>query len=50
MRMVILHEYPLAIVDHGGFRDFVGGLQPNFKIVGRNTLKRDIKKNYDEKK
>ncbi|KAK9992708.1 hypothetical protein SO802_027693 [Lithocarpus litseifolius] len=48
-RMVILHEYPLAIVDHVGFRDFVGGLRPNFKIVGRNTLKRDIKKNYNEK-
>ncbi|XP_030969800.1 zinc finger BED domain-containing protein RICESLEEPER 2-like [Quercus lobata] len=26
-RMVILHEYPLAIVDHVGFRDFVGGLR-----------------------
>ncbi|KAL4653543.1 hypothetical protein ACB092_01G311300 [Castanea dentata] len=49
-RMVILHEYPLAIVDHVGFRDFVGGLRPNFKIVGRNTLKRDIKKIYNEKK
>ena len=43
-RMVIFHDYPLAIVDHVGFRDFVGDLQPNFKIVGRNTLKRDIKK------
>ena len=49
-RMVILHEYPLAIVDHVGFRDFVGGLRSNFKIVGRNTLKRDIKKIYNEKK
>ena len=37
--MVILHEYPLAIVDHVGFQDFVGGLWPNFKIVGRNKLK-----------
>ncbi|KAL4651936.1 hypothetical protein ACB092_01G196900, partial [Castanea dentata] len=42
--------YPLAIVDHVGFRDFIGGLWPNFKIVGRNTLKQDIKKNYNEKK
>ncbi|KAL0015595.1 hypothetical protein SO802_002664 [Lithocarpus litseifolius] len=49
-RMVILHEYPLAIVDHVGFWDFVGGLRSNFKIVGRNTLKRDIKKIYNEKK
>ena len=45
-RMVILHEYPLAIVDHVGFQDFVGALRPNFKIVGR----RDIKKIYNEKK
>ena len=44
--MVILHEYPLAIVDHVGFQDFVGALRPNFKIVGR----RDIKKIYNEKK
>ena len=49
-QMVILHEYPLAIVDHVGFWDFVSGLRPNFKIVGRNTLKRDIKKIYNEKK
>ena len=48
--MVILHEYPLAIVDHVGFWDIVSGLRPNFKIVGRNTLKRDIKKIYNEKK
>ena len=48
--MVILHEYPFAIVDHVGFQDFVGGLRPNFKIVGKNTLKRDIKKIYNEKK
>ena len=45
-RRVILHEYPLAIVDHVGFQDFVGALRPNFKIVGR----RDIKKIYNEKK
>ena len=25
-RMVILHKYPLGIVDHVGFQDFVGGL------------------------
>jgi hypothetical protein len=37
--MVIMHEYPLAMVDHVGFRKFVSGLQPNFKLVSRNTLK-----------
>uniref|UniRef100_A0A2N9I409 HAT C-terminal dimerisation domain-containing protein n=1 Tax=Fagus sylvatica TaxID=28930 RepID=A0A2N9I409_FAGSY len=45
--MVIMHEYPLAMVDHVGFRRFVSGLQPNFKLVSRNTLKRDILKIYD---
>ena len=31
--MVILHEYPLSMVDHIGFREFVGSLQPLFKLV-----------------
>ncbi|GMY21390.1 zinc finger BED domain-containing protein RICESLEEPER 2-like [Fagus crenata] len=48
--MVIMHEYPLAMVDHVGFRRFVSGLQPNFKLVSRNTLKRDILKIYDYEK
>uniref|UniRef100_A0A2N9GPW5 BED-type domain-containing protein n=1 Tax=Fagus sylvatica TaxID=28930 RepID=A0A2N9GPW5_FAGSY len=48
--MVIMHEYPLAMVDHVGFRKFVSGLQPNFKLVSRNTLKRDILKIYDYEK
>ncbi|KAK9733080.1 hypothetical protein RND81_04G042100 [Saponaria officinalis] len=42
--MVILHEYPLAIVDHIGFRRFVSSLNPNFKIISRNTLRSDIMK------
>ena len=46
-RMVILHEYPLSIVDHIGFREFVTELQPMFKLVIRNTLKSDILKIYD---
>ena len=41
-RMVILHEYPLSMVDHIGFREFVTDLQPMFKLVTRNTLKSDI--------
>jgi hypothetical protein len=49
-RMVILHEYPLSMVDHIGFREFVGLLQPIFKMICRNTLKKDIFKIYDNKK
>ena len=43
-RMVILHEYLLSMVDHIGFREFVGFLQPLFKLISRNTLKSDILK------
>ena len=49
-RMVILHEYPLSIVDHIGFREFVTELQPMFKLVTRNTLKSDILKIYDNER
>ena len=49
-RMVILHEYPLSIVDHIGFREFVADLQPMFKLVTRNTLKSDILKIYDNER
>ncbi|KAK9671354.1 hypothetical protein RND81_12G024200 [Saponaria officinalis] len=48
--MVILHEYPLAIVDHIGFRRFVSSLNPNFKIISRNTLRSDIMKMFGTEK
>ena len=35
--MMVLHEYPLSMVDHVGFRRFVHALQPLFKIGTRNT-------------
>jgi hypothetical protein len=37
--MIVLHEYPLSMVDHVGFRRFVGALQPLFKIGTRNTIR-----------
>lgn len=37
--MIILHEYPLSMVDHSGFRRFVSALQPLFKIGTRNTIR-----------
>ena len=48
--MVILHEYPLSIVDHYAFRKFCTGLQPLFTVVSRNTLKKDVLKIYDDEK
>ncbi|XP_022865374.1 zinc finger BED domain-containing protein RICESLEEPER 2-like [Olea europaea var. sylvestris] len=46
-KMVILHEYPLFMVDHIGFREFLHDLQPLFKVFSRNTLKSDILKIYE---
>lgn len=46
LRMVVIHEYPLSIVDHLGFRDFVLYLNPDFKLISRNTLRSDILKKY----
>jgi hypothetical protein len=40
--MITLHEYPLSMVDHVGFRRFVGALQPLFKIGTRNTIRYKI--------
>ncbi|RVW83512.1 putative AC transposase [Vitis vinifera] len=49
-RAIILHEYPLSIVDHVGFREFTTSLQPLFKMVSRNTIKGDIMKIYEVEK
>nr|KAJ0221048.1 hypothetical protein LSAT_V11C200064420 [Lactuca sativa] len=45
-KMVILHEYPLSIVDHVGFKNFTRTIQPLFKCPCQNTLKSDIKNVY----
>ncbi|CAN0829998.1 Zinc finger BED domain-containing protein RICESLEEPER 2 [Linum grandiflorum] len=44
--MIVLHEYPLAIVDHFYFRKFLHIIQPLFKCPTRNTVKSDILKMY----
>ncbi|KAL0313152.1 UNVERIFIED_CONTAM: Zinc finger BED domain-containing protein RICESLEEPER 3 [Sesamum radiatum] len=48
--MVILHDYPLSIVDHIGFRRYSTSLQPRFNMISRNTLKNDILKIYKEQR
>jgi hypothetical protein len=40
--MICCHEYTLAMVDHVGFRKFCAMLQPLFKVVSRNTIRKDI--------
>lgn len=46
--MVVIHEYPLSIVDHIGFRRFVKSLNSSFKMISRNTLRSDIMRMYNE--
>ena len=48
--MIILHEYPLSIVEHHGFREYSHSLQPIWKPISRATVKRDIIKIYDVEK
>jgi hypothetical protein len=48
--MIIVHEYPLSMVDHDGFRKFCAALQPLFKVVSRNTIRKDIIDMYEVQK
>ena len=40
--MICVHEYPLSMVDHSIFRIFCASMQPLFKVVSRNTIRKDI--------
>ena len=48
--MIIVHEYPLSMVDHVGFKKFCAALQPLFKVVSRNTIRKDIFTMYELQK
>ena len=48
--MIIVHEYPLSMVDHVGFRKFCAALQPAFKLVSRNTIRKHIVDMYQVQK
>ncbi|CAN0903861.1 hypothetical protein LINGRAHAP2_LOCUS22764 [Linum grandiflorum] len=39
---IIMHEYPLSMVDHLYFNRFVRSLQPMFSVPSRNTMKNEI--------
>jgi hypothetical protein len=49
VRMVVLHELPLSIVEYDGFQKFVASLNPSFHMI-RKALKNDILKAFDEHK
>ncbi|XVF86418.1 hypothetical protein PTKIN_Ptkin18bG0038400 [Pterospermum kingtungense] len=40
-KMIIMHDYPLHIVEHPGFIDFARTLQPQFNMVSFNTIQGD---------
>ncbi|KAG8388079.1 hypothetical protein BUALT_Bualt02G0087800 [Buddleja alternifolia] len=48
--MVVLHNYPLSIVDHVGFRRFIASFKSSFQVMSRNTLKNDIMKIYSNER
>ncbi|XP_056690719.1 zinc finger BED domain-containing protein DAYSLEEPER-like [Spinacia oleracea] len=48
--MIVLHEYPLSIVEHYGFRKYSKTLQLGFKVPCRNTTKNDILQRYKVEK
>ena len=49
-RMITLHEYPLSIVEHIGFRKYSNSLQPFFRMVFRNAIKKDILSIYENER
>jgi hypothetical protein len=48
--MIIVHEYPLSMVDHEGFKRFCAALQPASNVVSRNTIRKDIFDMYQVQK
>ncbi|KAG8372696.1 hypothetical protein BUALT_Bualt12G0093400 [Buddleja alternifolia] len=45
-RMIIMHDYPLHMVEHPGFLAFVQNLQPRFDMVSFNTVQGDCVATY----
>ena len=48
--MVIMHEYPLSIIDHIDLKRYSKDLNPTFKMISRNPLKRDVIKVFEHEK
>ncbi|KAJ4761783.1 Zinc finger BED domain-containing protein DAYSLEEPER [Rhynchospora pubera] len=48
--MVIVHEYPFNCVSHHYLRVFLKELQPQFKLVSRNTLRSDCLGIFEEER
>ncbi|XP_038898440.1 zinc finger BED domain-containing protein RICESLEEPER 1-like [Benincasa hispida] len=49
-RMIILHGYPLSIVEHVGFKVFVKNVQPLFEILPNSTVELSCMEIYQKEK
>ncbi|PIA42354.1 hypothetical protein AQUCO_02000067v1 [Aquilegia coerulea] len=49
-KMIIMHEYPLHMVEHPAFISFVKKLQPLFSMVDFNTVQGDCMAIYEKEK
>ncbi|KAK2648732.1 hypothetical protein Ddye_016221 [Dipteronia dyeriana] len=45
--MILMHDYPLKMVEPEGFRDYTRSLHPLFKPISRITARRDIMSMYE---
>ena len=49
MNTIVMHEYPVFMVDHIHSRDFMNYLNPSFKMISQNTLKTNTMKVFESK-
>lgn len=49
-RMIILHGYPLSMVEHVGFKVFVKNLQPLFDVVPNSAIELSCREIYGKEK
>lgn len=49
-RMIILHGYPLSMVEHTGFKMFVKNLQPLFDVMSDSAIELDCIAIYEREK
>ncbi|CAN4087344.1 unnamed protein product [Withania somnifera] len=49
-RMIMLHGYPLSMVDHVGFKIFVKNLQPQFEVLTNSAVELDCMTIYAKEK
>lgn len=48
--MIVKHNYPFSMVDHEFFEYFCNGLNPDFNLISRITVRSDIIKLHEEMK